>query len=303
MTSIPYFGYIAAICSAFLWSIAVVIFKSVSKDLSPFLINAIKNSIAFFLFFLLFNFLGLSFWYDGFLLNDYLIIVLSGILGMGIGDSLFIYALSRIKANQAAIIDTMAPVINYFLSFIILGTILNVSQTIGSLIVITAILFIAYENKLDKNQENVDRTGIILQLLATVSSCYGIVILKPVLNKVSDSVQLQIWVTVFRLLPGMIIAWIIFFSQKNSILLLSKIKNKNILKKMFLGSFIGTFMALSFWIIGYANITKPPIASIIGQTAVIFIAIFSSIFLNEKITKIKLFSILIAISGVIIVIF
>ena len=69
---------------------------------------------------------------------------------MGIGDSLFIYALSRIKANQAAIIDTMAPVINYFLSFIILGTILNLSQTIGSLIVIIAILFITYENKLDK---------------------------------------------------------------------------------------------------------------------------------------------------------
>ena len=214
MTSIPYFGYIAAVCSAFLWSIAVVIFKSVSKDLSPFLINAIKNSIAFFLFFLLFNFLGLSFWYDGLLLNDYLIIILSGILGMGIGDSLFIYALSRIKANQAAIIDTMAPVINYFLSFFILGTILNASQTMGSLIVITAILFITYENKLDKNQKNVDKTGIMLQLFATVSSCYGIVILKPVLNKVSDSVQLQIWVTVFRLLPGMLIAWIIFFSQK-----------------------------------------------------------------------------------------
>ena len=56
--------------------------------------------------------------------------------------------------------------------------------------------------------------------------------------------------------------------------------NKHILRKMILGSFLGTFMALSFWIIGYANISKPPIASIIGQTAIIFIAIFSSIFLS-----------------------
>ena len=297
------FGYLAALCSAFLWSIAVVTFKSVSKDLSPFLINSVKNSIAFILFILVFNFLGLPFWYDGFILNDYLIIIVSGILGMGIGDSLFIYALSRIKANQAAIIDTMAPVINYFLSFIILGTILNLSQTIGSLIVIIAILFITYENKLDKNQENVDKIGITLQLIATVTSCYGIVLLKPVLNKVGDSIQLQIWITVFRLLPGMLIAWIIFFSQKNSMLLLLKIKNRDILKKMFLGSFLGTFMALSFWIIGYANIPEPPIASIIGQTAVIFITVFSSFFLKEKITVIKSISILVAILGVMIVIF
>ena len=297
------FGYLAALCSAFLWSIAVVTFKSVSKDLSPFLINSVKNSIAFFLFIIVFNFLGLPFWYDGFILNDYLIIIASGILGMGIGDSLFIYALSRIKANQAAIIDTMAPVINYFLSFIILGTILNLSQTIGSLIVIIAILFITYENKIDKNQENVDKIGVLLQLIATVTSCYGIVILKPVLNKVGDSIQLQIWITVFRLLPGMLIAWIIFFSQKNSMLLLLKIKNRDVLKKMFLGSSLGTFIALSFWIIGYANIPQPPIASIIGQTAVIFITVFSSFFLKEKITVIKSISILVAILGVAIVIF
>ena len=55
------------------------------------------------------------------------------------------------------------------------------------------------------------------------------------------------------------------------------------LGKILLSSGLGTFIALSFWIIGYANISKPPIASIIGQTAVIFIAIFSSIFLKEKI--------------------
>ena len=80
-------------------------------------------------------------------------------------------------------------------------------------------------------------------------------------------------------------------------------KNRDILKKMFLGSFLGTFMALSFWIIGYANIPEPPIASIIGQTAVIFITVFSSFFLKEKITVIKSISILVAILGVVIVIF
>ena len=42
--------------AAFLWSIAVVTFKSVSKNLSPFLINSLKNTIALFFFGILFYF-------------------------------------------------------------------------------------------------------------------------------------------------------------------------------------------------------------------------------------------------------
>ena len=68
-----------------------------------------------------------------------------------------------------------------------------------------------------------------------------------------------------------------------------------------IGSGLGTFIALSFWIIGYANITKPPVASIIGQTSVIFIIMLSFIFLREKISKLRIISICFAISGVILI--
>ena len=296
-------GYLSALSSAFLWSIAVVIFKSVSNLLSPFLINAIKNTIAFILFIILFLVLKIPFWYSGFNFTDYVIIMMSGILGMGVGDSLFIYALSRIKANQAAIIDTFSPVIIYLLSYLILGTVLIIKQSIGSFIVVSAILLITYEKNLTKSEQHIDKIGILLQIIAIFCSCYGIVILKPVLNKVNNSIHIQLWITVFRLFPGMIMAWIIFSFQKNSIDLIYKFYNKDIIKKMLLGSFLGTFMALTFWIIGYANISKPPIASIIGQMAVIFITIFSRIFLKEKITVMRLISIIIAILGVIIIIF
>ncbi len=288
--------------AAFLWSIAVVTFKSVSKKLSPFLINSLKNTIALFFFGILFYFFEFSFWYPELSLYEYLIIIFSGVLGMGIGDSLFVYSLSRIKANQVAIIDTFAPVMNYILSFLLLGTILSASQTFGSIIVIIAILFVTYESRIDTNQKQTDKKGVSFQILATFVSCLGIVILKPVLNKVGGSIEAQLWVTAFRLIPGVVIAWIIFFCQKNSLQLLTGLKNKIIFKKMIFGTFVGTFLALSFWIVGYANIEEPPIASIIGQSAVIFITIFSSIFLKEKITKTKIGSIILAIAGVIIIV-
>ena len=99
----------------------------------------------------------------------------------------------------------------------------------------------------------------------------------------------------------MIFAWIIFSLQKDSLKLLYKLNNKDIIKKIFFGSFVGTFLALSFWIIGYANIDKPPIASIIGQTSVIFITILSWLILKEKISVLRIISMFVAISGVILI--
>ena len=46
----PYFGEIATLTAAICWSIAVIIFRSASKELSPYLITALKNSIALILF-------------------------------------------------------------------------------------------------------------------------------------------------------------------------------------------------------------------------------------------------------------
>ena len=64
---------------------------------------------------------------------------------------------------------------------------------------------------------------------------------------------------------------------------------------------MGTFVALSFWIIGYAYIEKPPIASILGQTSVVFIALLAWLLLNEKISRIRIVSMGVAILGVILI--
>ena len=121
----------AAIC----WSMAVIIFKSASKILSPLLITALKNSIALISFIIFFYLFDIPIWYNGLYPIDYFKIALSGILGMGIGDILFIYALSQIGANRVAILNCFEPAVIYIFSIIILGTILTIQQLMGFLIV------------------------------------------------------------------------------------------------------------------------------------------------------------------------
>ena len=296
-----YFGEMAAISAAICWSFAVIIFRSASNELSPFLITALKNTIALLLFTLSFLTFKMPLWMDSFLISDYIKIIISGFLGMGIGDILFIYALSKIGANRVAIVNAFEPAVIYMFSITMLGTILTIQQLIGFIIVILSMIIMGSEKDSNDINPRIKRNGMLLQILAVVISSFGIVLIKPVLNKINGNMEAQIWITTFRLVPGFIIAWIVFLFQKNKKQLLIPLKKSKNLWKIILGSGIGTFIALSFWIIGYSYIDKPPIASIIGQTSVIFITILAWLILNEKISKIRLISMGIAIAGVLLI--
>ena len=300
----PYFGELCMLVAAVLWSVTVILLKSSSNQLSPFLINPIKNSIGLLLFLILFLYVGIPVWYDNLSLLGYYKILLSGLLGMALGDTIFIYALSKIGANRVAIVDSFSPFIIYFYSVLLLSNQeLVFIQFVGLIITIIAIVILTYENDYEDIDYKTKRSGILWVIFAMSCTGYGIVLLKTVLNEINivevdQKLKFNLWVTAFRLLPGVIFSWFMFLFKKNKKNLLKPLTNRNVLSKLLLASVIGPFFALGFWILGYAFIDKPSIASIISQTSVIFIVILSWIFLKEKLTPLRIVSISFAFIGV-----
>ena len=298
-----YYGVLFAISASILWSITVTIVKPISNNVSPFLINPIKNSIGLLLFFISFIIFDISLWYNGLSREEYMIILFSGALGMFLGDTIFIYALNKIGANRVAIVDAFSPVIIFSYSFLLLpNQELNKMQIIGFIITILGLLILTYENDYKDIDYKVKRFGILLVLGAMMCTGFGIVYLKKVLNIINQNgydIKLNLWITAFRLIPGVILSWILFVFQKNRIQLIQPIKNKTNFIPLLIASIIGPFLALGFWILGYAFIAKPSVASIISQTSVIFIVLLSWFFLKEKITSLRIISMICVFLGVI----
>ena len=291
-------GEILALMAALFWSIAVVIFKSLSQSISPFLINALKNTIALICFIIVLSILKIPLFNPAFTTYEYTAFIISGILGMGIADAVFIYSLSKIGANRIAILNCFEPIAVYCFTFFLLGTSLSVLESIGFIIVIISILVISYEKDQDDIDPKVKKKGILLQICAILCSALSMVMIKDILNIHRTDINLIIWIAVFRLFIGFISSWAIFLCLKNTMKLLASIKQKTIIIKVITSSVFGTFMALGCWMMGQAYIEKLPLASILGQTALIFILIFSWIFLKEKITKIRIIASLFALLGV-----
>jgi len=298
-----YYGILFAISASILWSITVTLIKPISNNVSPFLINPIKNTIGLFLFFISFIIFDISLWYDGLAKEQYMIVLFSGALGMFLGDTIFIYALNKIGANRVAIVDAFSPIIIFSYSFLLLpNQALNEMQIIGFIITILGLLILTYENDYKDINYKVKRFGILLVLSAMMCTGFGIVYLKKVLNVINETgydIQLNLWITAFRLIPGVILSWLLFIFQKNKIQLIKPIKNKTNFIPLLIASIIGPFLALGFWILGYAFIAKPSVASIISQTSVIFIVLLSWFFLKEKITFLRILSMICVFLGVI----
>jgi len=301
-----YYGILFAVSASILWSITVTIVKPITNNISPFLINPIKNSIGLLLFFILFFITNIPFWYNHLYTYEYAIILISGSLGMVLGDTIFIYALNKIGANRVAIVDAFSPVVIYSYSLLLLpNQSLNFFQIIGFLITIIGLLILTYENDYEDIDYKIKRFGILLVLVAMACTGFGVVYLKTVLNRIHqsgfDGIKLNLWITAFRLIPGVILSWGIFLLKKNKHQLLLPLKKKSNFIPLIIASIIGPFLALGFWILGYAFISKPSVASIISQTSVIFIVLLSWGFLKEKLTYLRIVSMICVFAGVIVV--
>ena len=300
--NITYLGEFSALAAALFWSIAIIIFKSVGNKISPIVLNPLKNTLAFILFIIIFILFDIPFWYSELDKIDYMKLIISGALGMGIVDTIYLYTLNIIGANRSAVLSTLEPGVVFIISYIMLGTLLSLTQFLGFIVVIFSMLIIAYENDIEEIDSSKKRKAIYLQVLLFFCSAFGIVLIKPVLDKINHSIPLQLWAVVFRLFPGVIVTILVLLFQKNKAKLLAPLKQSAVIKKIIIGATIGTFMAMSLWILGYSNIKYPPVASLLGQTSCIFILILAWVVLKEPISKKRVIAMCISLIGVVLVI-
>ena len=125
----------------------------------------------------------------------------------------------------------------------------------------------------------------------------GIVMIKTLLNR-SPLLPLS----EIRLLGGAIILVIVLmFHPKRGSIIKPHLNSKS-WKYLLAGSFIGTYISLVLWLAGM-KYTQTSLAAALNQTSNIFIFIFAALFLNEPITKRRLFGIIMGVSGALIIVF
>jgi len=290
-------GEICSLLSAIFWALAIIIFKKIGDRVSPMVINPVKTTIGLLLFILTCIIIDVPIWPDAqFSRSDLLILSISGIIGIGIADIIFLHSLNILGAGISAIVDTVYSPFVILFAFILLGESLSPIQLLGGGLIIGSVLYASTKIQNIPVNRKIFKQGILYAVGSIAMMALGIVMIKPILNTVSNKPQLQIWIAGYRLISGVLVSGSIMFYANYKKNILNVLYDKKLWPPLIIGSVLATYLGIAMWVMGM-SMTTASISSILNQTSTIFIMVFAWIFLGEPLTKRRILSIIIAMIG------
>ena len=288
--NIPYFGESLSFLTAIIWAFAVILFKKSGETVHPIALNLFKNLFAMVLF-LPTMFIFKETLFRPVPYSDYLLLMLSGVIGIAIGDTLFFKSLNLIGAGLFAIVDCMYSPFIISLSVLWLGESLTFLQIVGAVMIVVAVLSTVNINKSGGIKRSDFLLGIFWGVLAIASMAVSIVMIKPLLVH-----SPLLWATEIRLFGGAIGLMLITLFHPFRRRIVSSLFTSGSWGYTVSGSFFGAYLAMFIWLAGM-KFAKVSIAAALNQTSTIFVFILAAIFLKEKITQRKIIAVILAVSG------
>ncbi len=292
----PHLGEICALLTAIMWATAVILFKKSGEAVHPLALSLFKSALSILLLLITMNAMGLD------ILrrtpsSEYLLLLASGILGIGMADTLFFSSLNILGAGLSAIVGCLYSPFIIGLSILFLGESLTPLQVLGVVMILSAVLAISFEKNTCTPRGKTLAFGIALGALALATNAIGIVMIKPMLSQ-----SPLFWVMAVRTIGGGLFVAIVVSLLKDRRSVLASLVNRGQRRYTVLGSLMGGFGAMILWLAGM-KFTQASTAAALNQTSNIFVFTFAAIFLREPITRQRVIGIVLGVAGAFLVTF
>jgi len=293
----PFLGETMALGSAVLWAVGVILFKRVSNEVDPLALNFFKNSLALILYPFTLLLIGQPILADV-PLKSYILLTVSGILGMGFSDTFFLMGLKKLGAGLQAIVNTIYAPTVILLSILILDERLFVFQFVGIAMILIAVLLVAVKNRSNGTITKKEfLTGFSYAILAIISMAISVIMIKQVME-----ISPLIWATQMRVFGGIIFILVVLLFRKNKKELLAPLLTKRVLANLVPGSFLGTYITLLL-LLGSLKYALASISTVLNQTSNLFIFVLAVLILKEPSTPRRWIGIFVGVAGAILVTF
>lgn len=292
-TLIRFSGELAAIFAALFWAISSFVFKKLGKSIRPIELNLIKGVGAILLLILMSLFLREPLT----ALTPFALILLlvSGALGIGFGDTMYFEALNTIGPRRTLLISILAPPMTVVLAILFLGERINPRGWLGVVITIIGVAWVILGNPNKEEPQKLVRMGVFFAFLSALAQAIGSVMSRWALTQTPIS---AIQSAILRLLAGLAFLgiWMLVSRQKPGEWMKEAKNNAGMFGILALGVLLGAFLPLWLQQISFKN-TEVGIAQTLLATSPLFVLILSAL-RKEKLTWQEICGMVLAVAGI-----
>jgi drug/metabolite transporter (DMT)-like permease len=283
-------GEILSVGAAVFWAVAVVLFRVAGEKVHPLGMNLFKNALALVLLVPTILVTGQRFGSDLSPVQTAWI-VLSGVVGIAVADTLFFEALNRLGAELMAIVDCAYSPFVIVLSVLFIGERMTLLQTFGVLLILAAVAMITVRRPDSQARRRILLSGVGIGIVSLFFQAAGIVMFKPLIGRTTI-----LWMALVRMAGGAAGAGLVaaFHGRRKEIL--GSLRSPANLRALIPASLFGAYVSNIIWLGGMKYI-QASIASALNQLNTIFIFILAAIFLKEKVTPVKIAAVAVAFAG------
>ncbi|MGJ8669911.1 MAG: DMT family transporter [Oceanococcus sp.] len=290
-------GEFFSLACALAWAVAVILSKKAGEHMPPFALNLFKNVLMVALMvptILLVE--GLSF--PQIPVQAVCWALFSGVLGIGLGDTVFFRSLNMLGASRSGVAGTMYSPWVVLLSSVFLGQSLVSWQWAGMALVIAGVVMASWPKAHDGSGLSAQqlRLGFAWAALAMFLMALGIVTAKPLLEQYSF-----VWVVMLRMLGGLGFMLLLILFRRNGAELVQQFRRPHHWPTLFAAAFIGTYVAMLMWLAGYKYATAA-VAAVLNESAAIATLLLARYWLKESLSKRQVFGAAASIAGVVLVV-
>ncbi len=285
-------GELAALAAALIWAIASVIYVSIGRSISPLALNLAKGGVAIAV-------IALMLAVRGDLVGSVSsisvgLLLVSGVIGIGIGDTAFFTALNQLGARRTLLMEALSPPLSACLALIFLSEQLSLNDYLGIALTVSGVAWVIAERTPDSVITTAQLSrGIGFGLLAALSQSSGAVLSRAAL---ADTAISPLWSTLVRLLGGMGVLLLGVCLRRESLQGLKPLRSPRFLGLVAATSFFGTVLAI--WLqqtsLKYA---ATGVAQSLSSTSPLFV-IPLALWMGDRVSPRALIGVLIALAGI-----
>ena len=302
----PYAGESSALATAICWSFTAIFFSEAGRRIGSFRVNSIRLLFAVAIYTVVLLVTTGRIFPEDLNQDQVLILALSGLIGLVIGDGCGFKALVMIGPRLTTLLWGTAPIMAVVIAWLFLGERLDLVHMTGVAITIGGVSWVVSERRF-KNRNHFNLTpdhpdsgtllkGVLLGLMAAFGQAAGLVLSKHAMLNAGGTLD-ALPASFLRMLSSAIMIWLFAAVRGKLLDTLRGLRHGSAMFFALGGAVFGPFLGVWTSLIAVAHIPAG-IAATLNATTPIWIIPNVIIFYKEKVSLRAVFGAIIAVVGV-----